>query len=233
MALSSAVAGRVRGPLHENDLGQLLFLKLDELRWGSTLEHTLRRLHPGGVLVDAPLPNAAEKLREFLSKLAGSIPTVPFLALGEEGGLMDPLQAFLPPLPSPRAVAAKGLAAVRRLGELVGSALKLLGFNTDFAPLLDLASPNLIPGRGAPWRAPTETRAFSTNPQQTTEFGGAFLTGLERHELLACGKHFPGYGGARAIERRWPNWFPSPWPSCGASIWSPIGRFCPGFPLIW
>ena len=131
----------MRGPLHENDLGQLLFLKLNELRWGSTLEHTLRRLHPGGVLVDAPLPSAAENLRELLSKVAGSIPSVPFLAIREEGGVMDPLQAFLPPLPSPRAAAGKGLAAVERLGELVGAALKLLGFNTDFAPLLDLASP--------------------------------------------------------------------------------------------
>ena len=89
---------------------------------------------PGGVLVDAPLPNGADTLREFLSKLACSVPTVPFLALREEGGPMDPLGVFLPPLPSPRAAAGKGLAAVQRLGELVGAALKLLGFNTDLAP---------------------------------------------------------------------------------------------------
>ena len=183
--------------MHENDLGQLLLLKLHELCWGSTLEHTLRRLHPGGALVDAPLPNGADTLREFLSKLACSAPTVPFLALREEGGLMNPLQAFLPPLPSPRAAAGKGLAAVQRLGELVGSALKLLGFNTDFAPLLDLASPCLIPGRGTPWRAPTETRAFSADPQQVAQWGETFLEGLDAHRVLACGKHFPGLGSAR------------------------------------
>ncbi len=188
--------------MHENDLGQLLLLKLNELCWGSTLEHTLRRLHPGGALVDAPLPDGADTLREFLSNLACSVPTVPFLALREEGGLMDPLQAFLPPLPSPRAAAGKGLAAVQRLGELVGSALKLLGFNTDFAPLLDLASPGLIPGRGTPWRASTETRAFSADPQQVAKCGEAFLEGLEaHHKVLACGKHFPGFGSGRAAGR--------------------------------
>jgi len=181
--------------LHENDLGQLLLLKLNELCWGSTLEHTLRRLHPGGALVDAPLPDGADTLREFLSNLACSVPTVPFLALREEGGLMDP--PFLPPLPSPRAAAGKGLAAVQRLGELVGAALKLLGFNTDFAPLLDLASPSLIPGRGTPWRARTETRAFSADPQQVAKCGEAFLKGIEAHKVLACGKHFPGLGSAR------------------------------------
>jgi len=154
------------------------------------------------VLVDAPLPNGAYTLREFLSNLACSVPTVPFLALREEGGLMDPLQAFLPPLPSPRAAAGKGLAAVQRLGELVGSALKLLGFNTDFAPLLDLASPGLIPGRGTPWRASTETRAFSADPQQVAKCGEAFLEGLEaHHKVLACGKHFPGFGSGRAAGR--------------------------------
>jgi beta-N-acetylhexosaminidase len=184
--------------LHENDLGQLLFLKLDELRWGSTLEHTQRRLSLGGVLVDAPLPEGADILREFLSKLACPFPTAPFLALREEGGLMDPLQAFLPPLPSPRAAAGKGPAAVQRLGELVGAALKLLGFNTDFAPLLDLASPRMNSGTGTPWHAPTMTRAFSADPQQVAKCGEAFLEGLEAHKVLACGKHFPGFGSARA-----------------------------------
>jgi beta-N-acetylhexosaminidase len=183
----------LRGHLQGNDLGQLLLLKLNELCWGSTLEHTLRRLSLGGVLVDAPLPNGADTLREFLSKLACSVPTLPFLALREEGGLMDP--PFLPPLPSPRAAAGKGLAAVQRLGELVGAALKLLGFNTDFAPLLDLASPT---GTGTPRRAPTETRAFSADPQQVAKCGGEFLDGLEACKVLACGKHFPGLGSARA-----------------------------------
>ena len=186
-ALSSAVGGRVRGPLQENDLGQLLFLKLDELRWGSTLEQTLRRLSPGGVLVDAPLPSGPGTLREFLSKLACAVPTVPFLALREEGGLMDPTQAFLPPLPSPRAAARKGFVAVERQGELAGAAFKILGFNTNFAPLLDFGLCAL-----------NEARAFSSDPQQVAKCGEAFLEGLGQHDVLACGKHFPGSGSARA-----------------------------------
>ncbi len=187
----------MRVQLHGNELGQILFLKLNQLRWDSSLEHTLRRLVPGGVLIDAPLHGGAENVREFLSNVAALIPTVPFLALREEGGLMNPLEAFLPRLPSPRAAAGKGLACVERLGELVGAALQLLGFNTDFAPLLDLASPGLNPGSGTPWRAPTETRTFSADPQQVAECGGAFLEGLGGHEVRACGKHFPGLGGAR------------------------------------
>jgi beta-N-acetylhexosaminidase len=207
--------------LHQNDLGQLLILKLNERRWSSSLEFLLHRLLPGGILLGAPFTHEAESTREFLIKLARAVPAAPFVAIEEEGSAMDPLGAFLPPLPSPRAVAEKGLTAVRRLGELVGAAMQLLGFNTDLAPLLDLASPTskkgsretvAKPGRGTPWpaarrlwatgwRAPTgktaATRAFSPDPQQVAKCGAAFLDGLERHEIRACGKHFPGVANAQ------------------------------------
>jgi beta-N-acetylhexosaminidase len=200
--------------LHQNDLGQLLILKVNEQRWDSSLEHLLRRLNPGGVIIDAPLTGGAESTREFLLKLARAVPSVPLLAIEEEGGAMDPLGAFLPPLPAPRTAAEKGPAAVARLGELVGAALHLLGFNTDLAPVLDLASPASgkksreaveNPGRGTPWRAPTgiasqvrasDTHAFSSNPLVVAKCGAAFLCGLVRHHVLPCGRHFPGLGSA-------------------------------------
>jgi beta-N-acetylhexosaminidase len=220
--------------LHQNDLGQLLILKVSELRWDSSLERFLRRLRPGGVVLDAPLTGGAETVCEFLFKVTCAVPTVPFLALEEEGGALDPLGAFLPPLPSARAVAEKGLAAVRRLGELVGAALLLLGFNTDFAPLLDLAAPSSgrmlekpnwsaasgggLPesvgagrlrtvhpktrparvglGEGRAGKA-SAARAFSPDPQQVAKCGAAFLCGLERHGIRACGKYFPGLASAQ------------------------------------
>jgi beta-N-acetylhexosaminidase len=174
----------------ENTLGQLLILAANELRWDSSLERLLRRLRPGGVLIDAPLAGGAGTVCEFLFKVAGALPALPFLALREEGGTMDPLQAFLPPLPSPRVAAERGLAAVRSLGELVGAALQLLGLNTDLAPLLDLVSSTT--------GGVSQTRSFSADPQQVAKCGDAFLEGLEHHEVRACGKHFPGQGSARA-----------------------------------
>jgi beta-N-acetylhexosaminidase len=177
----------------QDNLGQLLILKVNEIHWSPALEHLYLRLRPGGVVVDARLTGGAESTREFLIKLARAVPAVPFLAVEEEGGTMDPLRAFLPPLPAPRTAAEKGPAAVSRLGELVGAALHLLGFNTDLAPVLDLASPAA--------GSISETRAFSSSPQGVARCGAAFLEGFERHHLLACGRHFPGletalYSGA-------------------------------------
>ena len=167
-------------------LSQLFFVRLPDNRWSASLERRLRRSSPSGVLLRTPLPRSAESTSELLSKIARALPQTPFLALRQEGGTNDPLSRFLAPLPSPRAAAAKGLATVARLGDLIGEALRLLGFNTDFAPLLDLATPFTEKTLGA--------HTFGPNPRQVAECGGAFLRGLRRHNILGCGKHFPGWG---------------------------------------
>lgn len=173
-------------PLREEILGQLLFLRLDENRWSASLDRLLRASLPGGVLLAAPFPRSPALTREFLHKITRSLPKSPFLAVREEGGPQDPLRQFLPPLPSPRAVAEKGLFAVARLGDLIGEALSLLGINSNFAPLLDLATPFTEKTLGA--------RTFGADPQQVAQSAGAFLRGIERHRVRACGKHFPGLG---------------------------------------
>lgn len=173
-------------PCLEDSLGQLLFMRLREKRWSASLERLLRGAAPGGILFSAPLPPSAELTSAFLRKTARAIPHPPFLAVREEGGSADQLGGFFPRLPFPRAAAEKGLSAVARLGELIGEALALLGFNTNFAPLLDLATPFTEKSLGG--------RTFGADPKQVAQCGGAFLRGLRKGKILAAGKHFPGWG---------------------------------------
>jgi len=170
----------------EDILGQLLMLRLEESGWNASTERLLRATVPAGVLLAPPLPRTPEATAELLCKISRALPVVPYLAIEEEGGAVDPLRAFFPPLPSPRGAAQKSPSAVARLGELAGRALKLLGFNTNFAPVLDLAAPFSEKTLG--------TRTFSNEPLQVAQCGMAFVRGLERHRILACGKHFPGLG---------------------------------------
>jgi beta-N-acetylhexosaminidase len=164
--------------------GELLMLRLAEPSWNSSLERRLGALAPGGVLLAGPLPRAPETLWDLLTRISRSLPATPFLAIEEEGGGVGPLSALLPPLPSPRVLGQKGTAAARQAGELIGEALKLLGFNTNFAPPLDLAA-------GSAGEA-SEARAFGADPHVVAQCGRAFVEGLRRHKILACGKHFPG-----------------------------------------
>jgi len=78
---------------------------------------------------------------------------------------------------------------VTRLGELIGSAMKLLGFNTNCAPTLNLDSPR---------EQNLTARIFGSDPREVARCGEAFIHGLRRRRILACGKHFPGLGSLQA-----------------------------------
>ncbi len=173
----------------EKILGQLLVLKLQDTRWSTRLERLLEASAPGGILLAGELPRSPETVAGLLRNIAEALPVTPFFAIEEEGGEADPLSAFLPPLPAARTVAQEGDSAAARLGEFMGEALKLLGFNTNLAPVLDLATPLSEKVLGS--------RSFGSDPQQVVQRAAAFIRGLRRHRILACGKHFPGLGSVR------------------------------------
>jgi beta-N-acetylhexosaminidase len=168
-----------------NAVGQLLLIELEEDRWSASLGARLRATRPGGILLSARSLRAPETTAELLAKIAASLPEPPILAIEEEGGKVDPLRAFFSPLPSPRALARKGRAAVARMGELAGAALKLLGFNAILAPRLDVSA-----------AGSDDCGTFGADPHTITDCGRGFLDGLGRHKILACGKSFPGLGSA-------------------------------------
>ena len=169
-------------------IGRLLIIALDEARWTTAGERLLARCRPGGVLLFGHFSETAHATAELLRKIALTTGSPPFLILEEEGGAADPLRRFLPPWPSARAATRKGVSAVERLGELIGAALRLLGFNTNLAPTLDLAA--LLHKRR--FRA----QALGADPAEVSRSGDAFVRGLRKHGVLACGKRFPAFGPA-------------------------------------
>jgi beta-N-acetylhexosaminidase len=71
-------------------------------------------------------------------------------------------------------------------GRLIGEEVRGLGFNTDFAPVLDLSF--------AASRSVLTSRTVSDNPKQAVVYGREFLKGLREARVLGCGKHYPGLG---------------------------------------
>ena len=171
---------------HASFLGQLLIVGLDDHRWSAALEQMLQTLQPSGVLLLPGSLRTAGQTAELLCRIARACETTPFLAITEEGGSVNPLKAFLPPLPGPRVLARCRPNGVKRFAELMGTTLTLVGFNLNFAPRLDLANPRAEPGLDA--------QSFSPDPLQVARCGKALIEGLRRHRVFACGKHFPGRG---------------------------------------
>src|SRR4029079_3349519 len=71
-------------------------------------------------------------------------------------------------------------------GRAIGDELAALGFDIDFAPVLDVHTNPANPIIGE--------RAFGTTAEAVARRARAFARGLDAAGVLACGKHFPGHG---------------------------------------
>jgi beta-N-acetylhexosaminidase len=93
-------------------------------------------------------------------------------------------------MPSAAAVFATGKRNLyRQHGLLVAREARALGFNTVFAPVLDLALPESA--------SVMRTRVVSAAPWRVIDYARGFLAGMKMEEILGCGKHFPGLGGGQ------------------------------------
>jgi len=114
----------------------------------------------------------------------------PIIAVDQEGGRVQRLRHIVANVPTMAEIGQIGPDAARDIGHRIGESLADLGFNVDFAPVLDVASNPDNPIIG--------DRAFGDDPVWVAACGKSFVKGLESTGVLACGKHFPGHGDASA-----------------------------------
>jgi beta-N-acetylhexosaminidase len=125
---------------------------------------------------------------ELLEALRGVSSPEPLLFVDQEGGTVDRVGPLLGvPFASAAACAEAGTDRVHENAYLMGRAARLLGFDVDYAPCLDLAQP----GAGAVVLA---GRSFGFHAEDVVIGGMVFLHGLARAGLATCVKHFPGLG---------------------------------------
>ncbi len=113
----------------------------------------------------------------------------PFLlAVDQEGGRVARLKgAPFTSLPTMREVGRAGDAALAaRVGRLLAFEVRAVGFDWDFAPVLDVDTNPANPVIG--------DRALSSDAREVGRLGVALGQALEAAGVASCGKHFPGHG---------------------------------------
>ena len=133
-----------------------------------------------------------------LSKLTADLRAVmgpeSLIAIDQEGGAV--VRSTWVPAPP----AAMGLGAAddtdlaQRTGAAVARAVRALGFNWNFAPVLDL--------NNNPYNPVIAERSFGAEPQRAAELALAWMAGSHAEGVACCVKHFPGHGDTNVDSHR-------------------------------
>ena len=159
------------------------------------LSEVLQRHQYGGIILFGANISGNEQVAKLLYDLQennsaiNSVKThIPYLTpVDEEGGIVIRLSSGTR-MTGNMALGATGDAEVNagKTGEIIGEELSALGFNTDFAPDIDVNNNPANPVIG--------TRSFSDDPETVAKLGLAYSEGLSKDNIIATYKHFPGHG---------------------------------------
>ncbi len=163
----------------------------------------IRDLHLGGVILfdyDVPSKNpvrnivSAEQVRRLTAQLQSAAEIPLFVAVDQEGGRIARLKAsrgFPATLSQAELGRLDDEQATRRNARAIAETLRDLGFNLNFAPVLDLA---LNPE--SPIIAKLE-RSYGVDPAKVARHARWTIEEFHNAGVLSCVKHFPGHGSSR------------------------------------
>lgn len=139
------------------------------------------------------ISNLNQQLRHYAGIAEGLIGELPlWIAIDYEGGMVDRF-CHVPDCPRTiKPAELVGLSVEKRLTLLdeMASTLKALGFNLNFAPIVDL---NLNEKEGIIGKL---GRSFSESPETVVSMAREFVRVFANQGVLCCYKHFPGHGSA-------------------------------------
>lgn len=189
-----------------NNIGQLLIIGFDGTEMSAALAALLTRVQPAGVILFARNITGGQQTYKLLKDCQACVSTPLFAAVDMEGGRVDRFRNVLGRTPSAADVFATGDRKLFRMhGKVIGESCRTLGFNTDFAPVVDLAFEAS--------KAVMSSRAVSADPKQVVLYAREFLKGLGAANVIGSAKHFPGLGEANldthmelpSINKSWKN----------------------------
>ena len=179
----------------ERKAGRLLFVGVPATKLDRHWREFLREVRPGGVILFGRNVESAEQVSMLTAQIRDAAGRDVLIGVDQEGGLVDRFRDICEPMPSAKTVRNAGRAELaEKYGHLAARALRLMGFNINFAPVLDLSGDNEDNGLRA--------RTFGQNSETVSMLAGAYLEGLQRGQVIGCGKHFPGLGGSKVDSHR-------------------------------
>lgn len=175
----------------EQKIGQLFFIGIPGTEADPATEKLLDEVAPGGVCLFTRNIRQAEQTRRLLDDIAARLSVPPILSVDQEGGLVDRLRRVMTPMPSVHEITTRGgIKEVTKLAQITAETIRILGFNMNFAPVVDVVDSN----RGRFSNNGLHSRAFGESLDEVLELAGSYLGELQKNKCLGSIKHFPGIG---------------------------------------
>ena len=134
-----------------------------------------------------------EQTKKLISDLQKYSADYLFVAIDAEGGNVNRLKqqyGFLPILSPEEMGKDKTLETTKKESKKLADELEELGFNMNFAPVVDLNINPKNPIIGA------LGRSFSADPEEVASQSRIFIQSHLKNNIIAVAKHFPGQGSA-------------------------------------
>jgi beta-N-acetylhexosaminidase len=172
----------------EQQIGQLMFVGFEGKTAPSHILRWLERGQIGGIILFARNVESAEQVARLTAALRDAAPGPILIAIDQEGGTVARLRDGFTESPGAMALSAAADAEtqVERMSFVLGSEMRAIGINWNYAPMVDLAHDPRNPSVG--------TRSFGTDARWVGRLGLAAVRGFQAAGVAACAKHFPGLG---------------------------------------
>lgn len=188
----------------EEKIGQMLMVgfKGFEVTDTSHVVRDIQNYHTGGIILfDYDVPtgtpdrniDSAEQVTALINDLQVLASSPLFMAVDQEGGRVARLKTergFQPTISAEELGDINNPDTTRHYATQMAVELQELGFNVNFAPVVDLNTNTMNPVIGQ------LNRSFSADSDIVTKHASIFLEEFNAHNILGVLKHFPGHGSA-------------------------------------
>lgn len=188
----------------EEKVGQLFVVNLEQLdnskgnyyefqKVTKKMKKTLEQYPVGGVILFSRNLSKRKQVAKLNRRLQKNSKIPLFVSVDEEGGTVARV-ASNEKLKTTKFPSAEQIGQteddeyVYEMGKTIGGDIKKLGFNVDFAPVADVKTSELNMEIG--------DRSFGDDAEKVAQFVSAFVQGLEKENISATVKHFPGQGSS-------------------------------------
>lgn len=191
-------------PTLDEKIGEMLMIGFKGFEVSDTthIVRDIREYHLGGIILfdydvptDRPVRNieSPEQVQRLISQLNDLSDKKLFIAVDQEGGRVARLKesrGFVPNVSAEYLGNINNIDSTRHYAETMANQLQELGFNVNFAPVVDL---NINPDNPVIGRI---KRSFSAGPDVVEKHASIFLEEFNERNILGVLKHYPGHGSA-------------------------------------